>query len=185
VTPLPKLFGAIALIASAISPAAVDQRLYRETEDGWFIYVEDRSCVMYADYEEGAADLMLRFSARTDENRIYFTVVSSAWERLTPRIGATGMIMLEFPELKQALAAVMMVIRNGDSRMGYTANDFTIEEMERLVATGGKVAIKVMLGDGPLETVADLSLDGGAVATMHLAQCTEENFPVVEKEGSP
>lgn len=156
--------------------AAAEQRLYRETDEGWFIYVEDRSCVMYVDYEREGRETTMRFSARTDENKVYFSIFSDEWEHLTPEIGTPIMLLLEFPELRDALGGPGIVIRNPDSRMGYTANSFPIAELERRLATTNRLLVKVSLRNGPLQTIADFNTAGAAIASMHLAQCTEDNF---------
>ena len=79
------------------------QTLYKETKDGWFIYVEDRSCVMYLDLAESSS--MLRFSARVDENRMHFSVVNDGWEELVPMIGETVLVSINFPERKSGYSA--------------------------------------------------------------------------------
>lgn len=169
----------ILVTLSLMGTAAIaEQRLYRETGEGWFIYVEDRSCVMYVDYErEGGARTTMRFSARTDENKVYFSVVSEEWEHLTGQIGAPAMLVLYFPELGEGLSGPGMVIRNPDSRMGYTANSFPVAELDRRLSSTSRLIVRVGLRNGPVEAVAAFSTPGAAAASMHLAQCTEENFP--------
>ena len=167
----------IALLFSA-SLASADQNIYRETDDGWFIYAEDRSCVMYGDYIiEPGTEIMLRFSARTDENRMYFTVVSDTWEFLTPAIGETVLLSLNFPEVRSGLSAPGMVIRSPDSRMGYAGSGFGIEEVENYLASNNVLEIEVGAMGQAQRSVAGLTLNGAAEAVMHLAQCNETYFP--------
>ena len=168
------VIGFVAASAPASAEQSAAQQLYRQTEDGWFIYIEDRSCVLYGDFAEG---IMVRFSHRADENRIYFSIVGETWNHLRQRIGQSVMIGLEFPELERILGSVGMIIRNPDGRMGYTGNSFGIDDVLRYLSTGGRMAVKIQEGRGAYQTVARMQLRGGAVAAMHLAECNERHFP--------
>lgn len=163
-------------LASLASPASAEQRLYHETPGGWFIYIEDRSCVAYIDYEHGAEqELMMRFSAREDENRMHFSIVSHAWEMLTPLIGKQAMLFLEFADTEQNFGANSIVLRAPDGRMGLGANAFGIEEVIRQLATNETLRVQAKVENGPMTPIAEVGLRDAAVAMMHLGQCGEDN----------
>jgi hypothetical protein len=165
-------FACAMLLASA--PATAEQRLYRETPDGWFIYVEDRSCVMYADLPSGT---MLRFSNRTDEQRVYFAAVNDDWDFLRESVGEVFTMLLSFPELQRGLGSAGGVFENPDGRFGYTAANFTSDPMFRYLSTGGRMTIDIKFGTTPMSRIETVTLRGAAMAVTHLAECTEENFP--------
>ena len=169
----------IAFILSAPQSADAAQRLYKETPDGWFIYVEERSCVVYFDYEgPSGSEMMIRFSARTDQNRLYFSIVSSGWDSLAADIGNGANIYLAFPGWPEAFVSAGMTIRNPDGRMGYAADGFTIEEVGRAASSSGVMEVGVRAGDAPnYQKVSEVPISGAAVAWMHLDQCTAINFP--------
>lgn len=170
-----KRFLLLLSLAGLSSPVAAEQRLYRETPEGWFIYAEDRSCVAYIDYEQGnGRELMLRFSAREDENRMHFSIVSHAWERLTPLIGEPAMLSLEFPDTGQNYAALAMVLRSPDSRMGLGGSAFGIDEVTRQLATNDTLLVQAKVRNEPLAPIAKVGLRDAAVAMMHLGQCSEQ-----------
>lgn len=168
---LPSLFLASVGLLSASSVSA-EQTLYRQTDDGWFIYVEERSCVLYADYD----DLMVRFSNRVDQDRVYFSIVAERWNHLRPRIGEPAMLMLHFTNLRHGYGAGGLIIRNPDGRMGYSASDFDSEETLRLLATSDGLMVQTLI-DGRRETLANLVLTGAGIAVMHLEECTARHFP--------
>lgn len=164
----------MAAVALPLLPASAEQRLYHQTVDGWFIYVEDRSCVLYADFDE---DTMLRFSHRSDVQRLYFTVMSGMWTHLSTRIEERVMIGLQFPDIAQNLASSGTIIRNIDGRMAYTGNGFAIDEVLRFLSTGGRMAVLVDDAGNGWRTVATFQLGGGAIAAMYLAECNRRHFP--------
>jgi hypothetical protein len=161
------------LLGAAAAPEP-RQELYRETSDGWFIYVEDRSCVAYVDFD---GDTMLRFSDRTDEHRMYFTAVSGGWQHLRPRLGAGVMLGLEFPEIGGAIqASGGMIIENPDGRLGYTGASFGGEQIRRLVGSGTRMVLHIWGENEPAAVVGSFSLAGGAAAAETLAECGERHF---------
>ena len=159
------------------SAASAEQTLYRQTDDGWFIYVEERSCVLYADYD----DLMVRFSNRVDQDRVYFSIVAERWDHLRPRIGEPAMLMLRFTDLRHGYGAGGLIIRNPDGRMGYSASDFDSEETLRLLATSDGLMVETLI-DGRRENIANLELTGAGIAVMHLEECTARHFPRADAE---
>ena len=160
--------------AFVAAPAMADQRLYRETDDGWFIYIEDRSCAMYADLPSGT---MLRFSNRTDENRIYFTAVNEHWGFLRPRLGGNLTLDLDFVDIGRGLGSAGLVIENPDGRLGYTGNSFPTEITLRYLSTGGRLAIRGTFEATPRVLIEGVNLQGSALAVDHLIDCQHQNFP--------
>jgi hypothetical protein len=164
---------ASALLGGAAAPEP-RQELYRETPDGWFIYVEDRSCVAYVDF---AGDTMLRFSDRTDESRMYFTAVSGGWQDLAPRVGEGVMLGLEFPDVGGAIqGSAGMIIENPDGRLGYTGASFGGEQIRRLVGSGTRMVLHIWGENQPRTVIGRFNLAGGAVAAETLAECGTRHF---------
>lgn len=160
------------------SPSAAEQVLYKETDEGWFIYVEDRSCVAYIDYNKpDGGTLMMRFSARQDEHKTYFSIVSNKWDHLTSHIGDGASIYLDFPEKKSGHGSAAMVIRNPDSRMGYAASGFGIDNLAGDISSTKVLSVSVIReGQSAAQKLVTVPLVGADVAMMHLGQCSEEHF---------
>jgi hypothetical protein len=166
-------------------PSSAQQSLYRETEDGWFIYVEDRSCVMYADFGEGRQEITLRFSNRVDENRVYFTAYGRYFEPARDYIGELILLGIGFDDENRFLGAAGMVIRQPDGVMGVTGSDYEPSELFRLMSTRRTLRIQIRPNgaSGPQSrafrdtvNIGPFQLPGAAVAVMHLEECTARNF---------
>ena len=158
----------------ACAPARAQQTLYKQTEDGWFIYKEDKSCALYSDFETGT---MLRFSYRSDESRIYFSAFNKAWEMMRPRLGESVMLFLEFPRIKQVHGSAGIVLANLDGRLGFTGDAFGLEEIPRALANEGGMVLKVLWKDGGDAVEIDsFGTDGGAMAVEHLIDCSRQHF---------
>lgn len=170
-------FSAVAMAAFLLLPcasASAQQTLHQETPEGWFIYREGKSCVLYFDTPRGT---MLRFSSRREVNRTYFSAFNEAWSLLGPRLNEGLTIYLNFPKLKRGYGSAGTVVKNVDDRLGITGNSFPVDELNRLMTAEGSMTVKVMFRDN--KQAADIeavNLAGAAVAVNHLAECTEKYF---------
>ena len=171
---------AIALVLSAMTAApaiAAEQSLYEQTDDGWYVYVEDKSCVAYVDhgYDNGNSTMM-RFSSRVDEGRTYFSIVSPDWTMLEPLAGETLMLYLDFPKNNKAYGSSGMIMINPDGRPGFTAADFDIAELHEEISHEDEMRITVQMAGKPMLNVATVDIAGSDKAMTALEECTRKNF---------
>ena len=168
---------AVAFAAMSAAPALADQTLYEQTDDGWYVYVEDRSCVAYVDHEFADGDsTMMRFSSRLDEDRTYFSIVSEDWQMLAPMAGQGLTLYLDFPEANIAYGSAGMVMVNPDGRVGFTAANFDIKTVQDQIRKGHTLRVTVQMPDKPLLNVATLDIGGADKAMAILGECSGKNF---------
>jgi hypothetical protein len=174
-TKKPASWKAVAALAALSAPATAQQQtLYQETPDGWTIYREARSCALYTDTEAGT---MLRFSDRTDENRLYFMAVNVAWKLLKPREGEMLSIYLEFPHIRRLYGSSAMIVENIDGRMGFTANSFATEDIMLGLASEQGLIVSIMFNNDKSKIELErLETRGGAIAATHLRECSLHHF---------
>jgi hypothetical protein len=156
------------------APCFAVGHLYEKTDNGWYIYKEDKSCVAYIDFPDG---MMLRFSNRADENRMYFSIFSENWEHLSPLEGQTITLSLKFLELRRNHGTMAGVIRNLDGRMGFSGADLSNSDILLALAGSPSLDIAVLYSNSRKEmVVASLNLKGGQLGVLHLNECTEKHF---------
>jgi len=158
--------------ASASSAPLPTQTLYAEVDDRWFIYVTDLSCVAYYDSDAGST---LRVSDRTDENRLYFSIVNPNWGQLDSRLGEGLMLSLGFPTLRRTHSTAASVIEFPNGERGYAGGHLS-RDVIRMLASGGEMVVTIMPSSGVSSTVERVSLDRAAVAMNHLVECTTQHF---------
>jgi hypothetical protein len=176
-----------AIFAGAPAQAQTEQRLYRETDEHWFIYVENQSCVAYVDYHNGDIDVTFRLSHRPDVDRMFFTAYGNQFERYREGIGESILLGLGFESSREFLGSVGMIIRQSDGVMGVSGSEFDIAEMFQRMSTKRDVLIRIMPNAAPtshnarvVNATTDFGpfpLNGSAIAMMHLQECTARNFP--------
>jgi hypothetical protein len=165
---------AVALCGFAASSLSAQQSLYKKTDDGWFIYKEEKSCVLYADFPNGT---MIRISNRTDEARLYFLALNDAWKPLKPRVGETLMMFIEFPTLRRVWGSAAMIIENDDGRIGFTGDAFPVEETLRGLSNEKGFTLKVMYEREDKPTLpGNFGAVGAAMAVTHLTECSLQYF---------
>lgn len=147
----------------------MNQRLFRQTDDGWFVYREDKSCALYADFESGT---MIRLSYRADEHRVYFSAYNRGWQ--FSDLGNTLMIHLYFPDLKRAHGSAGIVVENPDHRHGYSADSFGRDFIDDFAASSGMI-LQVMRNGKESIDVESFDLAGSDHA-VRLLQACHSNF---------
>lgn len=171
-TPWPRLAALALFILGA--PAAADDKPYF-SGNGWFVYDEPKSCVLYTDTPSGT---MVRFSDRQDEGRLYFLVVNSAWQMFRPRVGETLMLYVFFPHLNRGYGTAALIIENVDGRIGFSGADLPGDSiLQALAAEKGMVMRALFNGDKSTADVERLDTTGAASAVSKLGDCSLEHFP--------
>lgn len=174
-----------ASVAGAPAQAQTEQRLYRETDEHWFIYVENESCVAYVDYHSGDQDVTFRVSHRPDVGRVFFMAYGNLFERYREGIGESILLGLGFESSREFLGSVGMVIRNTDGSMGVSGSEFDIDEIFQRMLSKRDVLIRIMPNAVPgrnarvVQATTDFGpfpLNGANIAMMHLQECTARNF---------
>lgn len=101
---------------AALFIAAVSQTPFAQVGE-WFIYNEEKSCVMYLDI---AGKPLFRFSKRDDVDRLFVNVVSKEWSDLRPFVGRPVFYSFQFPNKSVVSnASLAEVIDNGDGSFGF------------------------------------------------------------------
>lgn len=167
------------------APVSAQQALYRETDEGWFIYREAESCVAYVDFGNGAQAVTFRLSNRPDVGRLFFTAYGSLFERFREGIGESIMLGLGFESSREFLSSIGMILRNTEGSMGVTTSEFDVEELFRLMMSKRNVLIRVMPNAAPSRNArivgstidfGPFPLEDGNIAMMHLQECTARYF---------
>jgi hypothetical protein len=166
-----KLFLAVALLFS--TPALAADPVWEA--EGFFVYREDQSCALYADFDTGT---MLRISDRRDENRIYVMAVNDRLDRrLVLGDGPTMHLTFEgLPQMGQSSAAI--VVRNSDGRKAvsgdsfghpYFFDAFSRAPKMHMRANGGRIGSEPIL-------IEEFDIAGGRSAIEALKACTAQYF---------
>lgn len=147
----------------------MNQRLFRQTDDGWFVYNEEKSCVLYADFESGT---MIRLSYRADEHRVYFSAFNANWH--FSDLGETLMVSLHFPELGRIHSSAGLVVANPDHRHGYAADSFGRDFIDDFAASTGMILQVMRNGEANVDIESfDLT---GADHAIRMLQACHANF---------
>ena len=165
-----KILAAIAAAALVGTMSPSSQMLYGESGDGYYVYKEDKSCVLYADYQSGT---MMRLSYRTDEGVLYVMVVNAAWDGIVA--GGSASLRASFPDLGQGHGFAAAVV-DVDGRKGFSG--IVAPEFLDQYARSEGLVLSIASADGSDELEAFV-LDGGEEAVGLLLSCSGQYFPPV------
>lgn len=143
--------------------------LFIETPDGWHVYREDLSCVLYRDYESGTT---IRISNREDEGMVYFSAVNEAWGHLADRAGSTYTLTLQFDGLKMAHGAAGVIFKNPDGRWGYSAGHIINSDFLRDLQQSNGLRLMIWSDWGGAEEIERFDTSGGTEAVLQLHACS-------------
>lgn len=154
-------------VALAPVPAAASQALHSRTESGYFIYREDRSCALYADYGSGT---MLRLSYRTDENAVYLLAVNEGWGELAAHETVTA--EAAFPDLRKGHGFGAAVIElDGRSGVSGALDPEFLEEF----AASRVLTLSIVTAEGSRQ-LESFAPEGAEEAVRLLRACTQRHF---------
>lgn len=161
------------LLALAVASPAIaqDQPAYW-AENGYYVFHEDKSCVLYTDYQTGT---MLRISDRRDEGRIYFSAFNAGWEKLNQINGQTVTITILFNPANQGVGGAGVIVRNPDGRMGFSGNSYNSSLLTSM-ARSTSMTVSVVRSNGQGGKVEDFALDGTTAAIAQLRACSARYF---------
>jgi hypothetical protein len=148
----------------------MNQRLFRQTDDGWFVYQEQKSCALYADFDTGT---MIRLSYRADEHRVYFSAYNRNWKFTD--LGETLMIHLHFPDLGRMHGSAAVTVENPDGRQGYSADSFARDFIDDFALSNGMILQVMWNGDENID-VETFDLVGSDHAVRLLQTCHANFF---------
>lgn len=159
-------------VALASTPAPSNQSLYGQIGDGYYVYKEEKSCALYADYQSGT---MMRLSYRTDEGVLYVMVVNPGWQQIVA--GGSASLHAAFPDIGQGhgFAAALVDIDGRKGFSGIVAPEF----LDHYSRSEGLI-LSIASADGSDE-LEGFALDGGDEAVELLLSCSRSHFPPVSE----
>jgi hypothetical protein len=160
-----RLLGTVLLLAVPATASAGEQVF---TDGAYFVYREDQSCALYADYPN---DVMLRVSYRPQTEQVFFNVVSPHWKARI-RAGATYTAVFHFREDMRTgygVPAVGAAQPGDDLRVG-VGGLAPPNFLRRLEGTAG---VRISL-DG--EELTRMSTPGIRIPVGKLIDCSRKHF---------
>ena len=167
------------IVAYVLTPLAfaglanAQEKLYKHTDAGWDIFLEEKSCAMYADFASGTN---LRLSNRVDEDRLYVSFFNSKWTSLLQKNRSPANVYIQFEKQKVVYGSAGIIIGDEGS-LGYSgAENWGRIELLTSFALQEDAIISVREGDGPVNEIERFGMTGAREAIEYLGKCSEVNF---------